>query len=47
MFLKGLTSSTKKTFLSRLLHPSAQKSFSNTAIQAFVNATANTDAAES
>ena len=28
MFLKGITSSTKKSFLSRLLQPAGQRTFS-------------------
>ena len=46
MFLKGVTSTTKKTFLSRLLQPTAQKGFSRNAVQAFINATEATQAAE-
>lgn len=47
MFLKGVTSSTKKTFLSRLLlQPAGQRAFSRSSVQAFVNATEATQAAE-
>ena len=48
MFLKGVTSTTKKTFLSRLLQPAATKrAFSLNAVQAFVDSAAATQAAES
>ena len=46
MFLKGVTSTTKKTFLSRLLKPANQRSFSLNSIQSFVKATEATQAAE-
>lgn len=47
MFLKGVTSTTKKTFLNRLLQPAAQRAFSLNSVQAFVNAAETTQAAES
>ncbi len=47
MFLKGVTSTTKKTFLSRLLQPAAQRTLSLNAVQAFVDSAAATQAAES
>ena len=47
MFLKGVTSTTKKTFLSRLLQPVTQRSFSLNSLQAYVNAAEATQTAES
>ena len=47
MFLKGVTSTTNKTFLSRFLQPATGlRRFSRTSVQAFVSATEATHAAE-
>ena len=46
MFLKGVTSTTKKTYLSRLLQSASQRKFSLNSVQAFVNAAESTQAAE-